>query len=62
MKNFPVQVMTHSLYEGNAEPKVSYDISLAGTTVENISPEDATMLMNMLQNLLQVDRKEVSHE
>ena len=62
MKNFPVQVMTHTLYEGDAEPKVSYDISLAGTTVENISPEDAKTLMKMLQNLLQVDKKEVSHE
>ena len=59
---FPVQVMAHSLYEGNAEPKVSYDISLAGTTVENVSPEDARKLLNMLQNLIQVERKEVNHE
>ena len=59
---FPVQVMAHSLYEGNAEPKVSYDISLAGTTVENVSPEDARKLLNMLQNLIQVDRKEANHE
>ena len=59
---FPVQVMAHSLYEGNAEPKVSYDISLAGTTVENVSPEDARMLLNMLRNLIQVERKEASHE
>ena len=62
MKNFPVQVMTHTLYEGKAEPKVSYDISLAGTTVENISPEDAKTLLNMLQSLIQVDRKEATHE
>ena len=59
---FPVQVMAHSLYEGNAEPKVSYDISLAGTTVENVSPEDAKKLLNMLQNLIQVEGKEANHE
>lgn len=59
---FPVQVMAHSLYEGNAEPKVSYDISLAGTTVENVSLEDARKLLNMLQNLIQVERKEANHE
>ena len=59
---FPVQVMAHTLYEGNAEPKVSYDISLAGTTVETVSPEDARMLLNMLQNLIQVERKETNHE
>lgn len=59
---FPVQVMAHALYEGKAEPKVSYDISLAGTTVENVSPEDARMLLNMLQNLIQVERKEANHE
>ena len=59
---FPVQVMAHSLYEGNADPKVSYDISLAGTTVENVSPEDAIKLLNMLQNLIQVERKEANHE
>ena len=59
---FPVQVMAHSLYEGNAEPKVSYDISLAGTIVESVSPEDAKTLMRLLQNLLQSDRKEASHE
>lgn len=59
---FPVQVMAHSLYEGNAEPKVSYDISLAGTTVENVSPEDARKLLNMLQNLIQVEGKEANHE
>ena len=59
---FPVQVMAHTLYEGNAEPKVSYDISLAGTTVENVSPEDAKKLLNMLQNLIQVEREEANHE
>ena len=59
---FPIQVMAHTLYEGNAEPKVSYDISLAGTTVENVSPEDARKLLNMLQNLIQVERKETNHE
>ena len=59
---FPVQVMAHTLYEGNAEPKVSYDISLAGTTVETVSPEDARMLLNMLQNLIQVEGKEANHE
>ena len=59
---FPVQVMAHALYEGNAEPKVSYDISLAGTTVENVSPEDARKLLNMLQNLIQAERKEANHE
>ena len=59
---FPIQVMAHTLYEGNAEPKVSYDISLAGTTVENVSPEDAKKLLNMLQNLIQVERKEDNHE
>lgn len=59
---FPVQVMAHTLYEGNAEPKVSYDISLAGTTVENVSPEDARKLLNMLQNLIQVEGKEANHE
>lgn len=59
---FPVQVMAHALYEGNAEPKVSYDISLAGTTVENVSPEDAKKLLNMLQNLIQVEGKEANHE
>lgn len=59
---FPVQVMAHTLYEGNAEPKVSYDISLAGTTVENVSPEDAKKLLNMLQNLIQVEEKEAKHE
>ena len=62
MMKFPVQVMAHSLYEGNAEPKVSYDISLAGTTVENVSPEDAKKLLNMLQNLIQVEGKEANHE
>ncbi len=61
MKNFPVQVMAHTLYEGSNEPKVSYDISLAGTTVENVSPEDAKTLANMLQNLVD-NKKEVSHE
>ena len=61
MMKFPVQVMAHTLYEGKAEPKISYDISLAGTTVENVSPEDAETLMNMLQNLVQV-KKEVNHE
>ena len=59
---FPVQVMAHALYEGNDEPKVSYDISLAGTTVENVSPEDARKLLNMLQNLIQAERKEANHE
>ena len=59
---FPVQVMAHSLYEGNAEPKVSYDISLAGTTVEGVSQDEAKILMRLLQNLLQSDRKEASHE
>ena len=59
---FPVQVMAHTLYDGNAEPKVSYDISLAGTTVENVSPEDAKKLLNMLQNLIQVEGKEANHE
>ena len=59
---FPIQVMAHTLYEGNAEPKVSYDISLAGTTVENVSPEDARKLLNMLQNLIQVEGKEANHE
>jgi hypothetical protein len=59
---FPVQVMAHSLYEGNAEPKVSYDISLAGTTVEGVSQDEAKTLMRLLQNLLQSDRKEASHE
>lgn len=59
---FPVQVMAHALYEGNAEPKVSYDISLAGTTVEGVSQDEAKTLMRLLQNLLQSDRKEASHE
>ena len=59
---FPVQVMAHTLYEGIAEPKVSYDISLAGTTVENVSPEDARKFLNMLQNLIQVEGKEANHE
>ena len=59
---FPVQVMAHSLYEGNAEPKVSYDISLAGTTVEGVSQDEAKTLMRLLQNLLQSDRKEANHE
>lgn len=59
---FPVQVMAHALYEGNAEPKVSYDISLAGTTVEGVSQDEAKTLMRLLQNLLQSDRKEANHE
>ena len=59
---FPIQVMAHTLYEGNAEPKVSYDISLAGTTVEGVSQDEAKTLMRLLQNLLQSDRKEASHE
>ena len=59
---FPVQVMAHTLYEGNAEPKVSYDISLAGTTVEGVSQDEAKTLMRLLQNLLQSDRKEANHE
>lgn len=61
MKRFPVQIMTHSLYEGNGEPKVSYDISLAGTTVDNVSPEDARILADML-NMLLKERKEADHE
>ena len=59
---FPIQVMAHTLYEGNAEPKVSYDISLAGTTVEGVSQDEAKTLMRLLQNLLQSDRKEANHE
>ena len=61
MKNFPVQVLAHTLYEGGNEPKVSYDISLAGTTVENVSPEEAETLVKMLQRLIET-KKEVSHE
>lgn len=62
MMKFPVQILKHILYEGGKEEKVSFDISIAGTTVENVSPEDAKTLMNMLQNLVQVEKKEVNHE
>lgn len=61
MMKFPVQIMKHVLYEGGKEEKVSFDISLAGTTVENVSLDDAKQLTDMLQNLIQAG-KEVSHE
>lgn len=61
MMKFPVQIMKHVLYDGSKESKVSFDISLAGTTVENVSLDDARVLSDMLRNLIQ-DKKEVSNE
>lgn len=61
MTKFPVQIMKRALYEAGKETKVSFEISLAGTTVENISLDDAKVLSDMLQNLIQVE-KEVTHE
>ena len=61
MMKFPVQIMKHALYEAGKETKVSFEISLAGTTIENVSLDDAKLLANMLQNLIQVG-KEASHE
>ena len=54
MMKFPVQIMKHVLYEGGKEEKVSFDISIAGTTVEGVSLDDARELTVMLQNLVQV--------
>ena len=59
---FPVQVMAHTRYEGDKETHVSFDISVAGTTIECVSPEDARTLLKMLQKLVQVEKKEVSNE
>lgn len=61
MMKFPVQIMKHVLYEGGKEEKVSFDISIAGTTVEGVSLDDARELTVMLQNLVEV-KKEVNHE
>ena len=62
MMKFPVQILKHVLYENGKEAKVSFDISIAGTTVESVSLDEAEQLTNMLQNLVQVEKKEVSHE
>lgn len=59
---FSVQVMAHTRYEGDKETHVSFDISVAGTTIEGVSTEDARTLLKMLQKLVQVERKEVGHE
>ena len=59
---FPVQVMAHTQYEGDKETHVSFDISVAGTTIEGVSKDDAKALLKMLQTLVQVEKKEVSHE
>ena len=59
---FPVQVMAHTQYEGDKETHVSFDISVAGTTIEGVSKDDVKALLNMLQKLVQVEKKEVSHE
>lgn len=61
MMKFPVQIMKHVLYEGGKDEKISFDITIAGTTIDNVSLDDARELTNMLQNLVQV-KKEVSHE
>lgn len=61
MTKFPVQIMKHALYEAGKDTRVSFEISLAGTTVENVSLDDAKLLADMLQNLIQ-EEKEVSHE
>ena len=61
MMKFPVQILKHVLYEGGKEEKVSFDITIAGTTIDNVSLDDARELANMLQNLVQV-KKEVNHE
>ena len=61
MMKFPVQILKHVLYEGGKEEKVSFDITIAGTTIDNVSLDDARELTNMLQNLVQV-KKEVNHE
>ena len=61
MMKFPVQILKHVLYEGGKEEKVSFDITIAGTTIDNVSLDDARELANMLQNLAQV-KKEVNHE
>ena len=58
----PVQVMAHTQYEGDKETHVSFDISVAGTTIEGVSKDDAKALLKMLQKLVQVEKKEVSHE
>lgn len=59
---FPVQVMAHTRYEGDKETHVSFDISVAGTTIEGVLAEDAKSLLKMLQKLIQVEKKEVNHE
>ena len=59
---FPVQVMAHTQYEGDKETHVSFDISVAGTTIEGVSKDDAKALLKMLQKLVQVEKKEVRHE
>ena len=59
---FPVQVMAHTQYEGDKETHISFDISVAGTTIEGVSKDDAKALLKMLQKLVQVEKKEVSHE
>lgn len=59
---FPVQVMAHTQYEGDKETHVSFDISVAGTTIEGVSKDDAKALLKMLQKLVQVEKKEVSYE
>ena len=61
MMKFPVQILKHVLYENGKEAKVSFDISIAGTTVESVTLAEAEQLTNMLQNLVQVKR-EVNHE
>ena len=42
--------------------RLSFDISVAGTTVEGVSADDARTLLKVLQKLVQVKKKEVSNE
>lgn len=58
---FPVQIMKHERFDGENKVDVSFDISLAGTTIEGVSQEDARTLVKVLQVLIET-KKEVSHE
>lgn len=58
---FPVQVQQHVRYEGEQKTSVSFDISMAGTTIEGVSQEDVMVLVKVLQVLIET-KKEVNHE
>ena len=58
---FPVQIMKHERFDGENKVDVSFDISLAGTTIEGVSQEDARTLVKVLQVLIET-KKEVNHE